>query len=63
MAGKAYAKAMIQKPKPAPRLTDDERHQRFKDMAREVEVSDRPEDFDKAFDRIIPRPVPSSDAQ
>jgi len=35
------------------KLTDDERHQRFKDMAREVEASEKPEDFDRAFERIV----------
>ena len=47
---------MSKKPKSTePKLTDDERHQRFKDMAREVGASERPEDFDKAFARIAKR--------
>lgn len=39
------------KPK-SPKLTDAERHARFKEMAREVEASDKPEDFEKAFTKI-----------
>jgi hypothetical protein len=38
--------------KPKPKLTDAERHERFKDMAREVEASDKPEAFDKAFAKV-----------
>jgi hypothetical protein len=37
-----------------PKLTDAERHKRFLDMARAVEVSDDPKDFDKAFECGIP---------
>jgi hypothetical protein len=42
------------KPKPVkkPPLTDAERHQRFKDMAREVEADDKPETFDRAFEKV-----------
>jgi hypothetical protein len=40
------------KPKPKPKLTDAERHQRFKDMAREVEASEDPSAFEKAFGRV-----------
>ena len=35
-----------------PKLTDLERHERFVDMAHEVEASDDPQDFDKAFKRV-----------
>ena len=38
-----------------PPMTDAERHKRFKDMAREVEASDSPEDFDAAF-KSVTRP-------
>jgi hypothetical protein len=41
------------KPEKKPRLTDAERHKRFVDMAREVEASDNPKDFDKAFDKVV----------
>ncbi len=41
-----------------PKLTDDERHQRFKDMAREVEASENAKDFDKAFKRVAHPPFP-----
>ena len=35
-----------------PKLTDAERHKRFKDMAKEVEASEKPGDFDWAFDMV-----------
>jgi hypothetical protein len=44
---------MPRKPERKPKLTDAERHKRFVDMAREVEASDDPKDFDKAFDKIV----------
>jgi hypothetical protein len=53
------AKARSEKPKaktkaePKPKLTDTERHKRFVDVARAVEASDDPEDFDKAFRKIV----------
>lgn len=43
---------MTDKAKPEPKLTDAERHARFKDMAREVEASEDPKDFEEAFDRV-----------
>lgn len=43
---------MADKPKPKPKLTDAERLQRFKDMAREVEASEDAEDFDRALKRV-----------
>jgi hypothetical protein len=43
-------KAKISKP---PKLTDAERHKRFVDMAKEVAASEKPEDFDKAFKKIV----------
>jgi hypothetical protein len=44
------------KKNPKPKLTDAERHERFKDMAREVRASDDPEDFDRAFERVTATP-------
>lgn len=38
--------------KTKPKLTDAERHKRFVAMAREVEASDSPKAFDKAFRRV-----------
>jgi len=35
-----------------PKLTDEERHKRFLEMARKVEASEKPEDFDKAFNKV-----------
>jgi hypothetical protein len=42
---------MARKPK-KPKLSDAERHKRFLAMAREVEASDSPKAFDKAFKRV-----------
>jgi hypothetical protein len=36
-----------------PRLTDAERHKRFVEMAREVKASDDPNEFDKAFTKVV----------
>ncbi len=44
---------MARKPA-APKLTDAERHKRFVDMAKEVEASEDPKDFEKAFDKVAP---------
>jgi hypothetical protein len=38
---------------PKPKLTDEERHKRFVDMAREVEASEDPKDFDQAFEKVV----------
>ncbi len=38
-----------------PKLTDAERHKRFVETAKKVEASENLEDFDKAFDKVIPR--------
>ena len=40
-----------------PRLTDKERHQRFADMAREVDASEDVTDFDKAFEKVTATPA------
>jgi hypothetical protein len=44
--------SMAKKPQTKPKLTDAERHKRFIEMAREVEASENPEAFDKAFRRV-----------
>jgi hypothetical protein len=44
---------MPRKTEKKPKLTEAERHKRFLDMAREVEASDDPKDFDKAFDKVV----------
>jgi hypothetical protein len=41
------------KTKRLPKLSDAERHKRFVAMAREVEASDDPKDFDKAFKKVV----------
>jgi hypothetical protein len=38
-----------------PKLTDAERHKRFVAMALEVEASNKPEDFDEAFKKVVPQ--------
>ncbi len=40
----------MDKAQPKPELTDAGRHQRFVQMAREVETSDHPKTFDQAFE-------------
>lgn len=47
---------MATKTKPKTKLTDAERHKRFVDMAREVQASDDPKDFDKAFGKVTAEP-------
>jgi len=37
-----------------PKLTDAERHKRFIEMAREVEASPDPKDFERAFKKVVP---------
>lgn len=34
------------------KLTDAERHKRFVEMAKEVEASEDPNDFDRAFEKV-----------
>lgn len=38
------------------KLTDAERHTRFKDMAKEVGASEDPKDFEKAFKKVTKHP-------
>jgi hypothetical protein len=39
-----------------PKLTDAERHKRFVEMAKEVEASPDPKDFEKAFKKVLSKP-------
>ncbi|MEA3014522.1 MAG: hypothetical protein QOD42_3067 [Sphingomonadales bacterium] len=43
---------MARKPGAKSKLTDTERHKCFVETAREVEASEAPEDFDKAFEKV-----------
>lgn len=43
-----------------PKLTDAERHKRFVEMAREVEASESPRAFDRAFKRVTGTSAPLS---
>jgi hypothetical protein len=36
-----------------PKLTDKERHKRFLENAKKAEASDKPQDFDEAFKKIV----------
>jgi hypothetical protein len=44
---------------PKPKLTDAERHKRFVEMARKVEASNDPKDFEKAFKKVVSPPKPN----
>ena len=44
------------KPNRKPKLTDAERPKRFLEMAREVDASDKPGDFEKAFKSVVSLP-------
>jgi hypothetical protein len=44
---------MKSKPKRLPKLSDAERHKRFVEMAREVEASEDPKDFEEAFGKVV----------
>lgn len=50
-------------PKPKAKLTDTERHARFKDMAREVGASDAPDAFEHAFKKVVAQPSPKPAAK
>lgn len=41
-------------------LTDDERHARFVETAKEVEADESVEAFDHAFERIVSAPIPNA---
>jgi hypothetical protein len=46
-----------------PKLTNAERFKRFVDMAREVEASEKPEDFEKAFKTVAHTSSEASDGK
>ena len=47
--------------KPQPKFTDAERHKRFVDMAKEVEASEDPKEFEKAFDKVARTKISPTD--
>jgi hypothetical protein len=47
---------MPSKKQTQPKLTDAERHKRFVEMAREVEASELPKAFVRAFKRVTAKP-------
>jgi hypothetical protein len=44
---------MVAKSAKKPKLTDDDRHKRFLEMARQVGASNDPKAFDKAFKKVV----------
>jgi hypothetical protein len=61
MSGLCYTATMTDKKSPRPKkppLTDAERHQRFRDMAKEVEADGDPEEFERAF-KAVTKPAKS----
>lgn len=56
--GWCYGPAMAVRPK-KPKMTDQERHERFVDMARDLEASEEAQDFDKAFETVTQKPASS----
>ena len=44
---------MQRKSKPKPKLTDEERHKRFVDVAREVEADETEEGAERAFRKVV----------
>lgn len=48
---------MPTRPKPKPKLTDTERHARFVETARQVEVDETPGAFDRAFAKVMRPPA------
>jgi hypothetical protein len=50
---------MPRKPPRPRKTTDPEQHKRFLEMAREVEVDERPDAMDRAFERVVSTPIKS----
>jgi len=53
MASVMKKAAPRRKDKKKPKLTDAERHERFVALAKEVEASENPKDFDDALTRVL----------
>jgi hypothetical protein len=51
---------MAEKQTKNPKLTDAERHKRFVDMAKEVGASEKPEDFERAFQEVAKTQSPKN---
>jgi hypothetical protein len=51
--GHSWRFKMALKPARKPKLTDAERHKRFVEMAKEVEASPDPKDFERAFNTVL----------
>ncbi len=51
---------MPEKSKAKPKLTDAERHKRFVEMAREVEADESPKALDRAFQKVVKKPIKST---
>ena len=50
---------MTKRTEPKPKLTDEEQHKRFVDMAHEVEAPQKAEDFEDAFKKVVSTKKPS----
>ena len=57
--GSSLGNTPVMKQTIKPKLTDAERHKRFVEMAREVDASEKPEDFDRAFDKLTKNSNPN----
>ena len=44
-----------------PKLTDAERHKRFVETAKKVEASEKGQDFDKAFEKVVMETAPKTE--
>lgn len=51
---------MARKARSKPQPTDAERHARFVEMAREVEASDDPKDFERALNTVATKGKPKA---
>lgn len=54
---------MPRKSEPKLKLTDAERHKRFVAMAKEVEASEDPKDFERAFESVARPTEPKKQSQ
>jgi hypothetical protein len=49
--------------KSTPPLSEEERSERIRETAREVEASDNAKDFERAFKKIVPRSKPKEESR
>ena len=51
-----WSRLLAMKQPPEPKLTDEERHARFVEMAKKLGASEKPADFNNAFKRVTGAP-------